>query len=99
MGEFSPWHWLIVIAVFVVLFGAKRLPSTARSVGQSLRILKAELNSRDESDDQAPATRIEEGPGPSPHPQIRDATPAGDAVSDTRSPDAASGPPPRAPSV
>ena len=44
MGELSPWHWAIVIVIFVVLFGAKRLPDAARSLGRSARILKAELN-------------------------------------------------------
>lgn len=44
MGEFSPWHLLIVAVVFVVLFGAKRLPDAARSFGRSLRIFKAEVS-------------------------------------------------------
>jgi sec-independent protein translocase protein TatA len=42
MGELSLWHWLIVIGAFVLLFGAARLPQAARSLGQSIRILKAE---------------------------------------------------------
>ncbi|WP_239396492.1 Sec-independent protein translocase subunit TatA [Frankia sp. CiP3] len=42
LGEFGPWHLLIVAVVFVVLFGSRKLPDAARSVGQSLRILKAE---------------------------------------------------------
>ncbi|HOZ59863.1 MAG TPA: Sec-independent protein translocase subunit TatA [Nakamurella multipartita] len=43
MGGLAWWHWLIIIAVFIVLFGAKRLPDAARSVGRSLRILKSEV--------------------------------------------------------
>jgi sec-independent protein translocase protein TatA len=43
MGALSPTHWLIIIAVLVVLFGAKRLPDAARSLGRSARILKAEV--------------------------------------------------------
>lgn len=43
MGGLSWWHWLIIIAAFILLFGAKRLPDAARSVGRSLRILKAEV--------------------------------------------------------
>ncbi len=43
MGEFSPWHWAIVILLAVLLFGARRLPDAARSLGRSARILKAEL--------------------------------------------------------
>jgi sec-independent protein translocase protein TatA len=43
MGELSPTHWLIVLVVVVLLFGAKRLPDAARDLGRSARILKAEL--------------------------------------------------------
>jgi sec-independent protein translocase protein TatA len=39
----QPTHWLIVIAVLVVLFGAKKLPEAARGLGRSARILKAEV--------------------------------------------------------
>ncbi|GAA1881659.1 hypothetical protein GCM10009836_73650 [Pseudonocardia ailaonensis] len=51
MGELSGWHWLIVIGVFVLLFGARKLPDAARSLGRSTRILKAELR----ADDAAPS--------------------------------------------
>ena len=43
MGGLQPWHWIIVIAVFVLLFGAKKLPDAARSLGQSMRIFKSEV--------------------------------------------------------
>jgi sec-independent protein translocase protein TatA len=32
MGSLSPWHLLILVAVLVLLFGAKKLPDAARSV-------------------------------------------------------------------
>jgi sec-independent protein translocase protein TatA len=54
MGEFGPWHLLIVAGVFVLLFGAKRLPDAARSLGKSARIMKTELRSIHE-DDHVPA--------------------------------------------
>jgi sec-independent protein translocase protein TatA len=56
MGELSPTHWLIVIALVVVLFGAKRLPDAARSMGQALRIFKAEAGElrRDDPADDTP---------------------------------------------
>jgi sec-independent protein translocase protein TatA len=47
MGALSPAHWLIVIAVVVLLFGSKRLPEAARSLGRSARILKAEIGTTD----------------------------------------------------
>ena len=35
-------EWLIIILLLVLLFGAKRLPDAARSMGRSLRVFKAE---------------------------------------------------------
>jgi sec-independent protein translocase protein TatA len=57
MGELSPWHWAIVILVLVLLFGARRLPDAARSLGRSARILKSELRAESEtpSDVEPPA--------------------------------------------
>lgn len=43
MGFTSPWHWLILILVIVVLFGSKRLPDAARGLGRSMRIFKSEI--------------------------------------------------------
>jgi sec-independent protein translocase protein TatA len=40
----EPSHWAIVILVLVLLFGGKRLPDMARSVGRSMRIFKSEVN-------------------------------------------------------
>jgi sec-independent protein translocase protein TatA len=39
----SPWKILIVAVVLIVLFGSKKLPYAARSLGQSMRILKKEV--------------------------------------------------------
>jgi TatA/E family protein of Tat protein translocase len=44
MNLAQPSHILLVLLVFVVLFGAKRLPDSARSLGKSLRIFKSEMN-------------------------------------------------------
>jgi sec-independent protein translocase protein TatA len=52
-GALSPTHWLIIIAILVLLFGARRLPDAARSLGRSTRILKAELHA--EPDNPRPA--------------------------------------------
>jgi sec-independent protein translocase protein TatA len=54
-GEFGPWHLLIVAAVFVLLFGAKKLPDAARSLGKSARILKTELKDLHDDDKDNPA--------------------------------------------
>jgi sec-independent protein translocase protein TatA len=56
MGELSPWHWLIIVLVFVLLFGAKRLPDAARALGRSMRILKTEVKGLHDDDDAPDAT-------------------------------------------
>ena len=43
MGALQPWHWIILLLVVVVLFGSKRLPDAARSLGKSMRIFKTEV--------------------------------------------------------
>lgn len=35
---------LILLLIVIVLFGAKRLPDAARSVGRSIRIFKSEMD-------------------------------------------------------
>jgi sec-independent protein translocase protein TatA len=46
----SPWKILIVAVVLIVLFGSKKLPDAARSLGRSMRILKAEVGSLHEEE-------------------------------------------------
>jgi len=38
----QPWHFIILVLLVVLLFGAKRLPDAARSIGKSMKIFKAE---------------------------------------------------------
>jgi len=46
----GPWKILIVALVIIVLFGSKKLPSAARSLGQSMRILKKEVQGLQEDE-------------------------------------------------
>ena len=55
----SPWKILIVAVVILVLFGSAKLPGAARSLGKSMRILKAEVKDLHEEETE-PATA---GPG------------------------------------
>ncbi len=52
----SPWKILIVAVVIIVLFGSKKLPDAARSLGKSMRILKTEVGSMHEDEPAADAT-------------------------------------------
>jgi sec-independent protein translocase protein TatA len=50
----SPWKILIVAVVLIVLFGSKKLPDAARSLGKSMRILKAEVGNLHQDDPELP---------------------------------------------
>ncbi|MFJ4654892.1 Sec-independent protein translocase subunit TatA [Nocardia sp. NPDC088792] len=43
-GAISPWHLLIVVLIFLLFFGSKRMPDAARSLGRSMRIFKSEVS-------------------------------------------------------
>jgi len=49
----SPWKILIVAVVVIVLFGSAKLPVAARSLGRSMRILKSEVSSMHDDEDEA----------------------------------------------
>ena len=51
----SPWKILIVAIVIIVLFGSAKLPAAARSLGKSMRILKTEVSSLHDDDDETKA--------------------------------------------
>ena len=52
----SPWKILIIALVIIVLFGSRKLPHAARSLGQSMRILKKETQGlyEDEPESRSP---------------------------------------------
>ncbi|MGH3634743.1 Sec-independent protein translocase subunit TatA [Mycobacterium sp.] len=69
MGSLSPWHWAILAVAVVILFGAKRLPDAARSLGKSLRIFKSEvreLHNDNKPESSAPTTVQSERVEPPP---------------------------------
>jgi TatA/E family protein of Tat protein translocase len=65
---FEGWHILIIVGLLVVLFGARKLPDSARSIGQSLRIFKSEMKAaaQDGEDQQDPAHQTDQPTSPQP---------------------------------
>jgi sec-independent protein translocase protein TatA len=48
------WELIILLGVLVLVFGAKKLPDMARSVGQSARVLKGEMKGLKQDETPAP---------------------------------------------
>ena len=40
MGEFSPWHWLLVAIIALLLFGPKKLPELGKGLAEGIRSFK-----------------------------------------------------------
>ncbi|MDV9187604.1 Sec-independent protein translocase subunit TatA [Streptomyces sp. SR27] len=56
MGRLGPTEIILILVVVILLFGAKKLPDMARSLGKSARILKSEAKAMKAEDQQsAPA--------------------------------------------
>ncbi len=56
MGSFSIWHWLIVLAVVLVLFGGGgKIPKLMRDMGQGINAFKKGLKEEDKDKAKADA--------------------------------------------
>jgi sec-independent protein translocase protein TatA len=77
----SPWKILIVAVVLIVLFGSKKLPHAARSLGQSMRILKKEVQGLHEDQFAAEAASPSDAAGAS------DSVPASVVIAAHQQPD------------
>jgi sec-independent protein translocase protein TatA len=84
------WDWVVIALVFVLLFGAKKLPEMARSLGQSARVFKSEIKGM-KADDEARSKGAEQPPAlppappttPAPQPQPQAQAAEGSSGSDT----------------
>ncbi|MFE9254995.1 Sec-independent protein translocase subunit TatA [Streptomyces sp. NPDC006879] len=83
MGNLKPLEIVLIIAVILLLFGAKKLPEMARSLGKSARILKSEAKAMKKDDEPAPTSTnapASEQPAAQPAPRTIQAAP-GDVTS------------------
>ena len=69
MGEFSPFHWLIVLAIVVLLFGGKKIPEVMRGLGEGIRSFKEGMHGAGTTTTTAQTT-------PAPPPAAPASTPA-----------------------
>ncbi|KAA9377573.1 twin-arginine translocase TatA/TatE family subunit [Microbispora cellulosiformans] len=77
MPNLGPMEWILILLVLILLFGAKKLPDTAKALGQSLRLFKKETSKLSDEDEAKQATVRAEAETVAPPPaQIPPATPS-----------------------
>lgn len=54
MGELSPIHWLIVLAIILLLFGGRKIPELAKGLGEGIRNFKEGMHGASQSQPPAP---------------------------------------------
>jgi len=87
-GLIEPWHIVILVLVIGVLFGWKRLPDAARSLGRSMRIFKSEVEEMKKDGKSTPSAASSDtvkgetvDPTPRPTPQATP-SPTADTIAD-----------------
>jgi sec-independent protein translocase protein TatA len=66
MGEFSPIHWLIVLAVILLLFGGRKIPELARGLGEGIRNFKEGMSGASHAAPPPPPTQQTPPPAEKP---------------------------------
>jgi len=56
LSGLTGWHFLIVLVIVLLLFGATKLPALAKGLGESMRIFKTEIKKTDETPGSASGT-------------------------------------------
>ena len=57
MGEFSPWHWLLVAIIALLLFGPKKLPELGKGLAEGIRSFKGLKKAPEQSKQSPTATK------------------------------------------
>lgn len=52
MGSFSIWHWIIVLAIVLLLFGRGKIPELMGDVAKGIKSFKKGISDEDENETQ-----------------------------------------------
>lgn len=69
MGSFSVWHWLVVLAIVMLLFGAGKIPRLAGDLAKGIKNFKQGMKD-EEPNGAAPAATTNTGAAPPPPPVL-----------------------------
>jgi TatA/E family protein of Tat protein translocase len=58
MGEFSIFHWLVVLAIILIFFGGRRIPEVMKGLGEGIRSFKDGMSGAAAAGTQAAPTQL-----------------------------------------
>lgn len=58
MGSFSIWHWVIVLLIVLLLFGAGKLPKVMGDLAKGVKSFKAGLKDEENNPDPAATAKV-----------------------------------------
>jgi sec-independent protein translocase protein TatA len=62
VGSFSIWHWVIVLVVVLLLFGAGKIPRLMGDMAKGVKAFKSGLKDEEQAQPQTPPKPIESAP-------------------------------------
>lgn len=65
MGEFSIFHWMIVLAIILILFGGRKIPEVMKGLGEGIRSFKDGMAGTSQTPTTPPAQAPPAAPQPS----------------------------------
>ena len=63
MGFDSIWHWLIILVIVLVIFGAGKLPQIGGNLGKAIKNFKGGISDDKVEDQTAASEKLEDKPG------------------------------------
>ena len=58
MGSFSLMHWIVVLAIILILFGAGKLPRVMGDFAKGIKAFKAGMKDEDEAETEHPPAQV-----------------------------------------
>ena len=58
MGSFSLMHWIVVLAIILILFGAGKLPRVMGDLAKGIKAFKAGMKEEDETEATTPPAQV-----------------------------------------
>jgi sec-independent protein translocase protein TatA len=81
MGSFSLMHWIVVLAIILILFGAGKLPRVMGDFAKGIKAFKAGMKEEDEAEAPASPAQV-----PPPAAATTSPSPASSAAEQAREP-------------